>query len=45
MKWQRNEMTPLPILVAAVFLGNGSVVPKSFTRAFSFNSRLDVSEV
>ena len=40
-----NEMRLLPILLAAVFLGTGTVLPKSFTGAFSSNSRLDVREV
>ena len=39
-------MTPLPILLAAVFFSaQGTVFPKSFTGALSSNSRLDVSEV
>ena len=39
-------MTPLPILLATVFLeALGTVLPKSFTGAFSHNSRLDVREV
>ena len=38
-------MTPLPILLTAVFLGTGTVLPKSFTGAFLSNSRLDVREV
>ena len=40
------EMTPLPILLVAVFLGRpGTLFPKSLTGAFSSNSRLDVHEV
>ena len=38
-------MTPLPILLAAIFLGIGNCSYKSFTEAFSSNSRLDVREV
>ena len=38
-------MTPLRILLAAVFLGTGNCVLKSFTGAFSSNGRLDVREV
>ena len=39
-------MTPLPILLAAVFfLGTGNYFSKLFTGALSSNSRLDVSEV
>ena len=38
-------MTPLPILLAAVFSAPGTLFPKSFTGAFSSNSRLDVREV
>ena len=40
-------MTPLAILLAAVFLviGNLTVLPKSFTGAFSSSSRLDVRKV
>ena len=37
-------MTPLPIILAATFL-TGNCSPKSFTGAFSSNSRLDVREV
>ena len=44
--WHRgNEMMPLPISLIAVFLGTGTVLPKSFTGAFLSNSRLDVREV
>ena len=38
-------MMPLPISLIAVFLGTGTVLPKSFTGAFLSNSRLDVREV
>ena len=40
-------MTPLPILLAVIFLGTGncSYITKLFTEAFSSNSRLDVHEV
>ena len=44
LQWHRschsNEMTPLPIILAALFL-----TMKSFSGAFSSNSRLDVREV
>ena len=44
LQWHRschsNEMTPLPIILAALFL-----TMKSFLGAFSSNSRLDVREV
>ena len=36
-----NEMTPLPILLAAVFLGTVTFLPTSLTGAFSSNSRPD----
>ena len=35
-------MTPSPILLAGVFFGTGTVLPKSFMGALSSNSRLDV---
>ena len=38
-------MKPLPIMLAAIFLRVGTVLPKSITGAFSSNSRLDVREV
>ena len=38
-------MAPLPILLAAVFPARGTGFSKSFTGAFSSNSRLDVREV
>ena len=39
-------MTPLSILLAAIFLGTGNYsFTKMFTGAFSSNSRLDVREV
>lgn len=41
-----KELTPLPVLLAAVnFSALGTVLPKSFTGAFSSDSRLDVCEV
>ena len=40
-----NEMTPLPILLAAVYLVSGNCFFKSFTGTFPSNSRLDVPEV
>ena len=40
-----NEMTSLPILLAAVFHGTGRSFLKSFTGAFSSNSRFDFLEV
>ena len=40
-----NEMTSLPILLAAVFLDIGKGFLKSFTGAFSFNSCLTFLEV
>ena len=40
-----NEMTPLPNLLAAIFLALRTVPTKSFTEAFSSNSRLNVREV
>ena len=38
-------MTPLPILLAAVFFGTGHSFSKIVPGAFSSNSRLDVREV
>ena len=38
-------MTPLPNLLAAIFLALRTVLTKSFTEAFSSNSRLNVREV
>ena len=47
LQWHRSchssEMTPLPILHD--FSALGTVLPKSFTGTFSYNSRLDVLEV
>ena len=44
LTWQPNEV--ITFLLAAVFLGIGnSSSKKSFTRAFSSDSRLDVREV
>ena len=40
-----NEMTSLPILLAAVFLDTWRGFLKSFTGAFSSNSCLDFLEV
>ena len=41
-----KEMTPLPILFAAVYFSAlGTLLPKSFTGTFSSNSPLDVIEV
>ena len=42
-----NEMTPLPILLAAIFFGTGNCSYKIVhgLEAFSSNSRLDVREV
>ena len=40
-----NEMTPLPILLAAVYLGSANCFSKSFTGAFPSNSRLDFPDV
>ena len=43
--YHSNEMTLLPILLAAVYLGTGNCSYKSFTGAFSSNSGLDFREV
>ena len=40
-----NEMRPLSILLQQSFSALGTIVSKSFTGAFSSNSRLDVHEV
>ena len=49
LQWHRschsNEITPLPIYLQQYLSALGAVLPKSFTRAFSSNSRLDVREV
>ena len=49
MQWHRslrsNEMTLLPNLLSAVFLGTGNCSFKSFTGAFSSNYFFDVREV
>ena len=39
LSYQSNELTPLPITLAALFL-----TVKSFSGAFSSNSRLDIRE-
>ena len=43
LQWHRsfrsNEITLLPILLAAVFLGTGNCLPKSFSGGFSSNRR------
>ena len=38
-------MTPLSILLAAIFLGTGNCSYKIFTATFFSNSRVDVREV
>ena len=38
-------MTPLPILLAVIFLGTGNCSYKIVYETFSSNSRLDVREV
>ena len=49
LQWHRschsNEMTLLPIFLAAVFRGTGNCSSKSFTGAFTYDSCLDVREV